>query len=98
MIAKAILELFVDDGGMGADSFEEGMEKLKTLLERVRQEKMSLSPSKLQLFMTEAVFAGALVGPKGVTPDTAKLTAIVDWPIPQDASHLEGFLGLTSYF
>ena len=98
LIAKTILELFVDDGGMGADSFEEGMEKLKTLLERVRQEKMSLSPSKLRLFMTEAVFAGALVGPKGVTPDTAKLTAIVDWPIPQDASHLEGFLGLTSYF
>ena len=98
LIAKAILELFVDDGGMGADSFEEGMEKLKTLLERVRQEKMLLSPSKLQLFMTEAVFAGALVGPKGVTPDTAKLTAIIDWPIPQDASHLEGFLGLTSYF
>ena len=98
LIAKAIMELFVDDGGMSADSFEDGMMKLRTLLERVRREKMSLSPSKLRLFMTEAVFAGAQVGPKGVTPDTAKLTAIVDWPIPQDASHLEGFLGLTSYF
>ena len=98
LIAKTIMELFVDDGGMGADSFEEGMEKLKELLERVRREKMSLSPGKLQVFMTEAVFAGALVGPKGVMPDTAKLTAIVDWPTPQDASHLEGFLGLTSYF
>jgi hypothetical protein len=98
LIAKAVLELFVDDGGIGSDSFQEGMEKLTSLLERVRREKMSLSPSKLQLFMTEAVFAGAQVGPQGVTPDTAKLTAIVDWPIPDDASHLEGFLGLTSYF
>jgi hypothetical protein len=98
LIARTILELFVDDGGMSADSFQEGMEKLETLLERVREEKMSLSPSKLRLFMTEAVFAGAQVGPQGVTPDTAKLTAIVDWPIPGDASHLEGFLGLTSYF
>lgn len=59
---------------------------------------MSLSPSKLQLFMTEAIFAGAQVGPQGMTSDTAKLTAIIDWPIPQDTSHLEGFLGLTSYF
>jgi hypothetical protein len=98
LTAQAILELFVDDGGIASDSFEEGMGKLRTLLERVRREKMSLSPSKLQLFMTEAVFAGAQVGPQGVTPDTAKLTAIVDWPIPDDASHLEGFLGLTSYF
>src|ERR1700678_1349937 len=98
LIAKTILKLFVDDGGMASDSFEEGMGKLRTLLDRVRKEKMSLSPSKLRLFMTEAVFAGAQVGPRGVSPDSSKLTAIVNWPIPGDASHLEGFLGLTSYF
>jgi hypothetical protein len=97
-IATSLLELFVDDGGMASDSFEEGIKKLCALLDRVRQEKMSLSPSKLKLFMTEAVFAGAQVGPQGVSPDSAKLTAIIDWPIPEDVSHLEGFLGLTSYF
>ena len=59
---------------------------------------MSLSPSKLKLFMSGAVFAGARVGVEGVSPDPVKLTAIVDWPTPADASHLEGFLGLTSYF
>ena len=59
---------------------------------------MSLSPSKLKLFMMEAVFAGAQVGPQGVSPDSSKLMAIVDWPVPEDALHLEGFLGLTSYF
>ena len=83
---------------MAADSFEEGIQKLRTLFDRVRREKMSLSPSKLRLFMTEAVFAGVQVGPQGVSLDSSKLTAIVDWPIPEDASHLEGFLGLTSYF
>ena len=98
LIAKTILELFVDDGGMASNSFNDGMTKLRTLFDRVRKEKMSLSPNKLKLFMTEAVFAGAQVGPQGVSPDSAKLTAIVDWPIPEDASHLEGFLGLTSYF
>ena len=98
LIAKTILELFVDDGGMGSNSFDEGMKKLCALLNRVWQEKMSLSPSKLKLFMTEAVFAGAQVGPQGVSPDSTKLTVIMDWPIPEDALHLEGFLGLTSYF
>ena len=98
LIAKAILEFFVDDGGMAVNLFNEGIVKLRTLFDQVRKEKMSLSPSKLKLFMTEAVFAGAQVGPQGVSPDSTKLTAIVDWPIPEDASHLEGFLGLTSYF
>jgi hypothetical protein len=98
LIARSTLELFVDDGGMASNSFVDGMGKLRVLFERVRREKMSLSPSKLKVFMTEAVFAGAQVGPQGVSPDSTKLTAIVNWPIPEDASHLEGFLGLTSYF
>ena len=38
------------------------------------------------------------MGVEGVSLDPAKLTAIVNWPTPADTSHLEGFLGLTSYF
>ena len=72
--------------------------KLHTLLDHVQREKMSLSPSKIKLFMTEAVYVGAQVSPQGVSPDLSKLTVIVDWPVPEDVSHLEGFLGLTSYF
>jgi transposase InsO family protein len=98
LIADGTCENFVDDGGSAADSFDEGMAKLRRILERVRKERLSLSPSKFQVFMTEAVFAGARVGPGGVSPDSAKLTAVVNWKIPEDASHLEGFLGLTAYF
>jgi transposase InsO family protein len=98
LTADGTFELFVDDGGSASDSFEEGIKKLRIILERVRKEKLSLSPSKLRLFMTRAVFAGSVVGPDGVSPDPAKLSAVVDWPIPADASHLEGFLGLTAYF
>lgn len=74
--------------GACSNSFDEGIQKLHALLDRVRKEKMSLSPSKLKLFMTEAMFAGAQVGPQGVSPDSAKLTTIVNWPIPEDVSHL----------
>jgi hypothetical protein len=48
--------------------------------------------------MSKVVFTGAQVGPEGISPDMAKLTVIVEWPIPSDVSHLEGFLGLMSYF
>jgi hypothetical protein len=48
--------------------------------------------------MSKAVFTGAQVGPEGISPDMAKLMAIINWPVPSDVSHLEGFLGLTSYF
>jgi len=48
--------------------------------------------------MTEAVFAGATIGPDGIKPDLTKLTAIIDWQQPADFSGLESFLGLTGHF
>jgi hypothetical protein len=36
LIAICTLELFVDDSGMASDSFEEGIGKLRTLLDRVQ--------------------------------------------------------------
>jgi RNase H-like domain found in reverse transcriptase len=48
--------------------------------------------------MKEIVFAGATVGPNGVQPDLKKLTAIVNWKIPENAMALAGFLGLTGWF
>ena len=68
LIAASVMELFVDNGGMAADMFEEGMEKLRTLLKQVQREEMSLSPSKMHLFMLKAVFTGAQVGSEGVSP------------------------------
>jgi len=80
LIVNEVIELFVDDGGSASDTFEEGLVNLQTILERVCREKLSLAPSKLKLFMMEAVFAGAMVRPNGVSPDSIKLMAIMNWP------------------
>jgi hypothetical protein len=98
LIADGTMELFVDDGGCSADTFQDMMEKLTRVFQRCRERKLSLSPSKYKLFMTETTFAGATVGPRGVQPDLEKLTAIVNWEKPADALNLESFLGLTSHF
>lgn len=97
-IAEGIMELFVDDGGTAADEFEEMLEKLTRIFTLVRKHNLSLAASKCELFMTTMVFAGASVGPKGVQPDLGKLTAIVNWKVPEDALALVGFLGLTGWF
>ena len=97
-IADGTMELFVDDGGTAADTFDEMMEKLTRIFTLVRRHNLSLSASKCELFMTTMVFAGASVGPKGVQPDLSKLTAIVNWKVPEDALALVGFLGLTGWF
>ena len=48
--------------------------------------------------MSEAVFAGARVGQRGVLPDLAKLTAVVDWKRLPTALNLASFVGLMGHF
>jgi hypothetical protein len=98
LIAKELIELFVDDGSMAANIFEEMMDKLHKIFQRIRETGLSLSAKKTKLFMTQAVFAGATVRPKGVQLDLAKLTAVVNWEQPPNALNLAGFLGLTGWF
>ena len=98
LLAEETMELFVDDGGTAADTFEEMMGKLTRIFTRIRTTNLSLSASKCEFFMSQIVFAGASVGQKGVQPDLKKLTAIVNWKIPENATALAGFLGLTGWF
>ena len=98
LLAQEIMELFIDDGGAAADTFEVMMTKLVTIFGRIWEQKLSLSVSKSKLFMTTVVFASATAGLKGVQPDLAKLTVVVNWKEPADALNLAVFLGLTSWF
>lgn len=98
MLANDTMELFVNDGGCAADSFEEMMNKLESIFQRCHECSISLSPTKCRLFMTETTFSGAMVGPQGVQPDLAKLTAVINWQQPPDTLDLESLLGLTSHF
>ena len=98
ILADDTMELFVDDGGCGDQTFSGMMVKLQRIFKCCRKHKLSLSPPKCHLFMTETTFAGATVGPHGVQPDLAKLSAIVEWKQPDHALNLMSFLGLTGHF
>lgn len=91
-------ELYVDDTGMAGDVFEEKLSRLRKFFEHVHSMCLSLSPAKTQLFMSEIVFMGTRVGKEGIKPDLSKLSAVVNWEIPNMVHNLMQFLGLTGYF
>lgn len=89
---------WVDDCALWGDEFDEKFSKLRRFFTRCRERKLSLSPSKTNLFMSEALFAGAVVSAAGVAPDLSKVSALLDWEQPKTALELMGFLGLTGHF
>jgi hypothetical protein len=89
---------WIDNICMPGDVFEIKLLNLHCFFERCCSKSLSLSPSKTKLFLTEALFAGAVIGPQGIKPNLAKIAAMVNWPTPQTVQQLMGFLGLANYF
>ena len=98
ILTNDTMELFVDDGRCTDDTFTGMVSKLRQVFQQCREHKLSLSPTKCRIFMTETTFAGATVGPQGVQPDLAKLSAVVNWKQPDNVLNLLSFLGLTGHF
>ena len=98
VLAALALELFVDDGGMAGDDFDEMLKRTRLFFERVRATGLSLSAKKSEFFRSSMIFAGSRVSIDGVQADGAKLAAVFDWRQPPDLLNLSSFLGLTGFF
>jgi hypothetical protein len=98
LLSKLNIELLVDDGGMAGDCFEDLLDHTRQFFIHVQESCLSLSAKKSVFFITKIIFAGSLIGPNGVKPDTTKITVVVDWCQPPDVLNLSRFLGLTGHF
>ena len=61
---------------------EELLERLRLVLDKLRDAGLKLKPSKYVLFKTEIQYLGHLVSADGVNPIPDKIQALKDWPTP----------------
>ena len=61
---------------MRAPDVPSHISRLKEVLERLRQAKLKLKPSKCELFQTEVRYLGHLVSAEGVATDPEKVEAV----------------------
>jgi len=89
---------YLDDIVIYARTPEELLERLRTVLDRLREVGLKAKPSKCELFRTEIKFLGHLVSADGINPMPDKLEAIRDWPVPHCLKDVRAFFGLASYY
>ena len=90
--------VYLDDIIIFSRSFEEHLMRLRTVLSRLRDANLKLSPKKCKLFRREVHFLGHVVSSRGVETDPAKIEAVVAWPRPRNLKEVRSFLGLCSYY
>ena len=54
--------------------------------------------SKCQFWLDRVAFLGHVISVEGVSVDTKKLEAVVNWKPPKNVSEVRNFLGLAGYY
>ena len=90
--------IYLDDIIVFSDTYEEHLQRLRQVFQRIRQTGMKLTPSKCSLFKTRINFLGHIVSENGIETDVEKIQRINDWPTPKNPNEVRQFLGFAGYY
>ena len=90
--------IYLDDIIIFAKSFEEHLERLQMVFEKLREAGIKLSPKKCSLLMKRVRYVGHIVSESGIEPDGEKIAKVLDWPTPTSREQVRQFLGFIGYY
>ena len=90
--------VYLDDIIVYSTSFEQHLERLAVVFERLEQVNLKLKASKCQLFRQEVNFFGHVISKHGISADPEKIRTVANWPRPRNLHELRSFIGLSSYY
>ncbi|KAF8791291.1 Transposon Ty3-G Gag-Pol polyprotein like [Argiope bruennichi] len=79
-------------------SFEEHLQNVRRVLQKLKEANLKLSPSKCHLFRREVTYLGHIISTEGARADPDKISAVRHWTCPTDVHQLRSFLGLCTYY
>ena len=90
--------VYLDDIIIFSHTFDEHLERLGKVFQRIRNAKLKLKPSKCHLFQSRINCLGHIISEKGIEPDESKIKDIKEWKTPTSALEVQNFLGFASYY
>ena len=90
--------IYLDDIVVFSQTFEEHVERLEKVFQRLIDAGLKLSPAKCHLFQDELKYLGHIVSADGISTDPAKIQCVKEWPVPQSLEQLQSFLGFVGYY
>ena len=74
--------VYLDDIISFGTTFDDALDNLTLIFERLRSYGLQLKSTKCHLFQTSVPFLGHVVGRKGLECDPRKITDVKSWPVP----------------
>ena len=92
------LILYIDDIISYSTNFEEGLDRLGVVFQKLKEAGLTLKSKKCILFQRKVQFLGHVVSEEGISTDPEKISAIKEWPVPTSVTQLRSFVGICAYY
>jgi hypothetical protein len=90
--------VFIDDILIYSETTQEHEEHLRTVLERLRRQKLYAKFSKYEFWMEKVAFLGHVLLAEGIAVDPSKVESVTKWEQPLNMTDVRSFLGMAGYY
>ena len=90
--------VYLDDIISFGITFDDALENLTLIFERLRSYGLQFKSTKCHLFQTSVPFLGHVVGRGGLECDPRKIMDVKSWPVPDGLKSVQQFLGFVGYY
>jgi hypothetical protein len=90
--------VFIDDILIYSNSEAEHTQHVRLVLDKLREHQLHANMAKCSFYQSSIEFLGHIVSGDGITMDSKKVQAVVDWPHLTNQHDVRAFLGLAGYY
>ena len=90
--------VYLDDVLVFSRSFDEHLEHLVSVFDRLRKAGLKLAPKKCHICRMQVHYLGHVVSARGISVDPAKTSALALFPVPMSVENVRSFLGIAGYY
>ena len=90
--------VYLDDIIVLGRSFEEHIQNLNVVFQRLQEAGLRLKPAKCAFFREEVQYLGHVISRQGVATDPDKVAKVVTWPVPKSRREVQQFIGFANYY
>ena len=87
----------MDDILIHAPSYALGLERLRAVLQRLREAQFYCKIEKCAFMRTELKFLGHVMSADGLKVDPDKVAVVQAWPVPTNVSGVRSYLGMGNF-
>ena len=90
--------MYLDDMVVYSSTLAQHEHRLERFFERLREHNLTLQTEKAKFLKDKVIYLGHIIAADGVRPNSEKIKAVAEFPVPKTRKIFKQFLGLVNYY